>query len=88
MSVSKPATYTRGMRPVIAGADMPFLMDELRSIETTLRDLVAMCPQAADIVPQKPRVGMQRYAVSPWWPVVGQAADAWVFWTGTTWEYL
>lgn len=85
-SLSRPAPYVRGMRPVLGG-DAPFIMEELRRIEQTLKDLADFAPQEADTAPARPRVGMQRLSVDPWRPL-GGTVDRWVYWSGTAWVAL
>lgn len=88
MTLSRPLPYIRGLRPVLDGGDPLYVQDELKRIEQTIQDLVTFCPQEADREPSKKRAGMQRLSRSPWRPVPGQVADAWVFFDGTAWVYL
>lgn len=44
----------------------PYVTDELRRLERTLNDLTDGMSGVTDVAPDKPRRGMQRYAINPW----------------------
>lgn len=77
-------------RPNTPPGTNPAIVQELRRIEASLRDLADYAPQPAIREPSKRRDGMVRLARSPWRPVDGQTADAWVYFDGTDneWKYL
>lgn len=88
--VTTPAPYIVGTPPSLPGGDAVYLAAQLQAIATSIAGLRLMSPQAAAEVPKTLNDGMQRLARAPWWPVVGQTADAWVYYdlpTGT-WLYL
>jgi hypothetical protein len=60
------------------------------NLAASVSKLVAFCVSNAKAAPTKPQDGMLRLARSPWWPVSGQTADAWVYYdaAGNTWQYL
>lgn len=88
MSPTRPTPFRRGSPPSIPGGDRQFLVEELRRLELTLRDLCDLVPQETNTPPTRPRSGMIRRALAPWRPVVGQTEDAWVSFDGASWTYL
>ena len=62
-----------------------FLIEELRRVENTLRNVTDGSPQVADREPTNKRRGMIRYAVNPWNPGSG---DGLYVYTGTAWSLI
>lgn len=85
-----PTGYVVGATPLIAGGDAVYLGRQLQAISDSILSLVRLTPQPATTPPRTLTDGMQRLARAPWWPVVGQTADRWVYFDGPTgtWLYL
>lgn len=62
-----------------------FLIEELRRVENTLKDVSGGSVQVADREPTNKRRGMVRYAVNPWNPGGG---DGLYVYTGTAWTLI
>lgn len=79
--------YPQSYRPILPPAN---LTREFQALQDTLTGVLDMLPQRTSEAPLRPRDGMIRLSLSPWWPVAGQAADRWVIYDGTTelWAYL
>ncbi|MEM6746773.1 MAG: hypothetical protein AAF608_05065 [Pseudomonadota bacterium] len=74
--------YRRRARPENL-ASLPFwIEDQLDDIERSA-DFLNDIPQVADSPPDNPKIGLRRYAVTPWDP--GQGVDRWYTWNGTAW---
>lgn len=80
--------YTKGNSPADAKRLDIHVHDELRKIETSLRRINALLPQAASAEPAEKFIGMQRYAVAADWDPLSGGVDAWVYWDGTNWAAL
>lgn len=77
--------YRRRQIPSLSRDDLgPYLQEELRAIEASIRSLVDASIQVADRAPLNPRKGMVRYAVSPWEPL-GSGVEGLVVYNGTQW---
>lgn len=85
-----PPAYRMGIVPTDTASHGTFLADELRKIQMSLDAIARMTPQPATKAPVVVVDGMQRLARSPWWPVVAQSADAWVYYDAVlgSWHYL
>jgi hypothetical protein len=59
----------------------------LTSIEDQVRELQDLLPQPSDQAPATPRLGMIRYAVTPWLPLAGPTGG-WVYYDGSAWVAL
>lgn len=86
--MTRAQPYVVGSPPALPDGERRFLLDELRKIEATLRDVVDLSPQETTTEPRRPRSSMIRRARAPWRPVVGQTTDAWVYFDGDEWVYL
>lgn len=62
----------------------PYIQEELREIEASIRSLVDASVQVSDREPEGLRKGMIRYAVSPWDPL-GNSFEGLVVYNGTAW---
>lgn len=62
----------------------PYIQEELREIEASLRSITEASLQVADREPEGVRKGMVRYAVSPWNPL-GNGFSGLVVYNGTSW---
>lgn len=62
----------------------PYIQEELRELEASIRSLVDASVQVADREPEGPRKGMVRYAVSPWNPI-GNGFSGLVVYNGSAW---
>lgn len=82
-------TYRMSQPPPETSAPI-YHAEEYRRIQRTLDVLVRMAPQAATKAPPVAEDGMQRLSRSPWWPVAGQVADAWVYYDAPlgSWQFL
>lgn len=80
--------YTKGNPPADTGRLDLHVHDELRKIETSLRRIHALMPQAAVTEPPEKYIGMQRYALASDWDPLSGGVDAWVYWNGTNWVAL
>ena len=76
--------YTRRQAPTLDADVRPYLQDELRAIEASIRSLSDAAIQVADRAPDNPRKGMVRYAVTGWDPL-GDGTTGLVVYNGTTW---
>ena len=77
--------YVRRQIPRLEADNLgPYIQEELRELETCIRSLVDASIQVADREPDGVRVGMVRYAVSPWNPL-GNGFTGLVFYDGTSW---
>lgn len=83
-----PVPYSPRVAPTLPGGEMPYLRQELLSVQTTLDGVLSLLPRVATIAPAVPRVGMIRKAMSPWRPVSGQSSDRWVIYDGLVWTYF
>lgn len=63
-----------------------YLEEELRRLEQSIETIIIAAPQVAINEPDKPLLGMVRYAKSPWDPL--GTGDAWVYWDGSAWTAL
>lgn len=72
--------------PTEVEALLRYTHDELQKVGRVLNDLAESCPQVADREPANKRVGMQRYAITPWDP--GSGSDTWYYWDGAAWALL
>jgi hypothetical protein len=84
-----PPIYSPQVLPLLPGGEGPYTQAELRRLQTVLAAYQNLLPQASTQAPVNLVDGMIRLARSPWWPVAGQAADAWVYWdaAGVVWRY-
>lgn len=80
--------YTKGSSPVDTKRLDLHVHDELRKIETSLRRINTLLPQAASAEPAEKFIGMQRYAIAADWDPLSGGVDAWVSWDGTNWVAL
>lgn len=80
--------YTKGNPPADTGRLDLHVHDELRKIETSLRRINALIPQAADAEPADKYIGMQRFALAADWNPLGTGVNAWVYWNGSAWVAL
>ena len=85
---TSPHVYIPAPIPVDPDDIQTFLRDELQKVSLAIEDLRDLSIQIAYVAPSKPRVGMIRFAVSPWRPAPAQTHDTLVFWNGTAWAYL
>jgi hypothetical protein len=77
--------YVRRQIPTVDPDAMgPYLQDELREIEASIRSLSDACIQVSDRVPEGARRGMVRYAVSPWNPLSNNYSGL-VVYNGSAW---
>lgn len=76
--------FNRRPQPIQNDDVRPYLAEELREIEASIRALVDAAVQVADRAPENPRKGMVRYAVSPWNPL-GDGSTGLVVYNGTAW---
>ena len=86
-----PKTYRpRFPVPGDEGPRAAHFAEELRALQETLEGVLYLLPQRSIAAPARPREGMIRYSMTPWWPVAGQAADRWVIYCEDTnvWNYL
>lgn len=90
MQAGSIAPFVAATIPIIPGGDAAYTQTSLQNLTDTVAKLVLMCPQSAVSVPKKLKDGMIRLARSPWYPVSGQTADAWVYYdaAGGIWSYL
>lgn len=92
MATKPPALvhYTPSSLPLLPMGDGPYVQRELEAIKRTLDSLLLMAPQPATATPKQLADGMVRYARSPFWPVSGQVADAWVWYDqpNAVWKFL
>jgi hypothetical protein len=92
MSLTKnhavPIPYAKGSSPADLKRIDIHLHDELRKIESALRRLNALMPQAADREPPEKYIGMVRYTDSASWDPTTAGADGWVYWDGASWQNL
>jgi hypothetical protein len=90
---SKPATlipYSPQALPLLPMGEGAYTQRELDGIKRTLDSILLMIPQPANKAPLKLADGMIRYARTPFWPVAGQVADAWVWYDlpNAVWKFL
>lgn len=83
-----PLEYRKGNSPSDTARLDLHVHDELRKIETSLRRINALIPQAAVTEPSEKYIGMQRYALASDWDPLSGGVDAWVYWDGTNWVAL
>jgi hypothetical protein len=77
--------YVRRQIPRLEADNLgPYLQEELRELEATIRSLADASVQVADREPEGVRKGMVRYAVSPWNPL-GNGFTGLVVYNGTSW---
>ena len=77
--------YVRRQTPTLNADNLgPYLQDELRELESSIRTLAEASIQVADRAPDGVRKGMVRYAVSPWDPL-GNGYSGLVVYNGTAW---
>jgi hypothetical protein len=77
--------YVRRQTPTLNADNLgPYLQDELRELESSIRTLAAASIQVSDRAPDGVRKGMVRYAVSPWNPL-GNGYTGLVVYNGTAW---
>ena len=76
--------YTRRPSPTSIESLMLFLSEELKTLELSIQSIADAVPQATDRVPENPRRGMVRYAVSPWDPL-SNGYSGLVVYNGTAW---
>lgn len=76
--------YTRRPSPTSIESLMLFLSEELKTLELSIQSIGDAVPQATDRVPENPRRGMVRYAVSPWDPL-SNGYSGLVVYNGTAW---
>lgn len=63
-----------------------YLDSEFRKLEDSINTLADAVPQVALREPTVKKIGMIRYAKSPWDPL--GSGDGWVFWDGSAWAAL
>jgi hypothetical protein len=82
--------YTPQSLPLLPSGAGPWTQREFQALKASLDALNLMCPQPATKMPSVLADGMIRYARSPFWPVSGQAADAWVWYdqANSVWKFL
>jgi hypothetical protein len=77
--------YVRRQIPRLEADNLgPYLQEELRELEASIRSLADASIQVADREPEGVRKGMVRYAVSPWNPL-GNGTTGLVVYNGTAW---
>jgi hypothetical protein len=77
--------YVRRQIPTVDPDAMgPYLQDELREIEASIRSLSDACIQVSDRVPEGARRGMVRYAIAPWNPLSNNFSGL-VVYNGSAW---
>jgi len=77
--------YVRRQTPSLNADNLgPYLQDELRELESSIRTLAEASIQVSDRAPDGVRKGMVRYAVSPWDPL-GNGYSGLVVYNGTAW---
>lgn len=82
--------YVNSIIPIMSQGAAAFTQAQLARLLSKLPEMILMLPQTATEVPKQLRDGMIRLARNPWYPVSGQAADAWVYFdaAGQVWRYL
>lgn len=78
-TVSAPGREYQG---VATEVDPVELGEFIRSLLERIQQLEDLAPQAADVAPKNPRIGMIRWAVAPWNPGSG---DGLYRYNGTSW---
>ena len=77
--------YVRRQIPRLSVDNLgPYMQEELREIEASIRSLSDASIQVSDREPETKRKGMVRYAVSPWNPL-GNNYEGLVVYNGTAW---
>jgi hypothetical protein len=78
------------IQPATQGGWNAFAQKQRDTIEAAINSILLMITQAATAAPKTLIDGMRRLARRPWWPVAGQAQDAWVYWdaAGQLWRFL
>jgi hypothetical protein len=86
---ASPVPFVRGAQPILDGGDAAYSRRELDAIKVSLDSTQAFAVYAITKAPDPPLDGMRRLSRWPWWPVSGQAADAWVYYdaVGKVWRY-
>lgn len=80
------SNYRRSKPPQKAEKTFMYTDDEFKKVQHKLDRIMLLLPQAADVAPDNPYIGMQRYAIAPWDPL--GTGDAWVYWDGAAWTAL
>lgn len=91
MSKALPLSpYVPRSQPQIPGGSDFYVRGELQAIAAAISTVLAMTPQVTTKAPTPLVDGMIRLARSPFYPVSGQTADAWVFYDAKlgSWHYL
>lgn len=85
-----PAAFLPGPQPILPGGDDVYTQKEVQRLTKATQKLYLTSPITVTKAPTAPVDGMIRLARSPWHPVAGQTADAWVYYDATTqtWRYL
>lgn len=77
---SAPLLPSQGTMPILGGEGaLVWSNQRIKSLLTSVLGLVQMCVCNATQAPASPADGTMKLSRWPWWPVSGQAADAWVF---------
>ncbi len=80
--------YVRRPTPTINQDQLgPYIQDQLREIETSIRTLTDAAITVTDQEPESKRKGMVRYAISPWNPL-SNGYSGLVVYDGTNWRSI
>lgn len=79
-----PVPFVRSLQALLPGGDALYLQRELGNVETSINSVLLFLPQVATKEPLEVADGMVRLSRSPWRPVVGTLADAWVYYDAPT----
>ena len=94
----KVTTYRRASQPLATDGTLnskvapeikklqTYLDTEFSKVETALNTLTDAAPQVAFKEPAVKKLGLIRYAKSPWNPL--GTGDGWVYWNGSAWAAL
>lgn len=94
----KVTPFRRASQPLLNSGNLPqdvkkahsdlqtYLESEFRKVQDSIQSLVDASPQVAFKAPERPRLGMIRYAKSPWDPL--GTGDGWTWWDGSAWQAL
>lgn len=94
----KVTTYRRASQPLATDGTLnkqvtpefkklqTYLDIEFKKIEDSINTIADAAPQVAFKEPAVTKLGMIRYAKSPWDPL--GTGDGWVYWDGSAWTAL
>ena len=78
----KPTPYAPGLSPILDGGSDAWISRSIDSLSAAMFTTQRMTPIPTTDAPRTALDGQIRLARYPWWPVAGQAADAWVYYDG------